>query len=463
MRVLGQHVPRLILLLALVEFGFAGLSFLLSGIVVGLHPLHTRDASAWNLFMPSGAIFALSVVLGMTTVGLYQARQRLNWEGVVLRLAIGFGIAAVAVGLAQTLFPRMAAQAQLWSVSFGLSFVFLALTRAGFLNLLDRETFRRNVLVYGAGRRAAELLKLRRRADQRGFRITAFVAVPGDRDVLNDERVVERAESLLEFAQGREISEIVVAMDDRRNSFPARELLECKFAGIAVTDLLAFLEHETGKVSVDLVNPSWLIFSEGFTDCARGRFVSRAVDLALALALWLTSLPIMAAIALAIWLEDGGPVLYAQERVGFNGKLFVLYKFRSMIKEAEARGAPQWASKADPRVTRVGRWIRKLRLDELPQLFNVIRGDMSFVGPRPERPSFVEDLSQKIPYYAERHAVKPGLTGWAQLRYPYGSSKEDALEKLKFDLYYIKHQSLLFDLIIVLQTLEVVLWSKGAR
>jgi sugar transferase (PEP-CTERM system associated) len=256
----------------------------------------------------------------------------------------------------------------------------------------------------------------------------------------------------------------VVAMDDRRRGFPILELLECRLAGIDVTELLSFLERETGRVRIDVLNPSWMIFGEGFRRDTLRLMSSRSLDLLASSILVLITLPLMLATWLAIKLEEGwsAPVLYRQERVGLGGRTFRLLKFRSMRTDAEANGA-QWAAKEDARVTRVGAVIRKFRIDELPQMLNVLRGHMSFVGPRPERPEFVADLAQKIPYYIQRHCVKPGITGWAQLCYPYGSSEQDALEKLQYDLYYIKNNSLLFDLAILVQTAEVVFMGQGAR
>jgi sugar transferase (PEP-CTERM system associated) len=256
----------------------------------------------------------------------------------------------------------------------------------------------------------------------------------------------------------------VVAMDDRRRGFPIPELLDCRLAGVDVTELLTFLERETGRVHIDLLNPSWMIFGQGFKRDPLRLFSSRVLDVLASLAVLVVALPAMALTFLAIRIEDGwqAPVLYRQARVGLDGQLFEVLKFRSMRQDAELNGA-QWAQDADPRVTRVGAIIRKLRIDELPQVFNVLRGHMSFVGPRPERPEFVAQLAEKIPYYVQRHCVKPGITGWAQLCYPYGSSEKDALEKLQYDLYYIKNNSLLFDLAILIQTAEVVLFGKGAR
>jgi len=279
------------------------------------------------------------------------------------------------------------------------------------------------------------------------------------------ERLIARPADLYTWASENEVDEIVVAMDDRRRGFPMHEFLECRLAGIEILELASFLERETGKVRLDILNPSWIIFGEGFRASFIQRALERAFDVAASLGLLLVSAPFMLAVILAIWFEDGprAPVLYRQRRVGRYGAEFDVLKFRSMSVDAEQGGKAMWAVRGDPRVTRVGAVIRKMRLDELPQLVNVLRGDMSFVGPRPERPEFVHEFEERIPYYRERHTVKPGITGWAQLCYPYGSSERDAIEKLQYDLYYVKNRSVLFDLVILIQTVEVVLWGKGAR
>ena len=271
--------------------------------------------------------------------------------------------------------------------------------------------------------------------------------------------------ALHRYCEARDVDEVVIAMDDRRRAFPVHELLECRLNGCEIIDVVDFLERETGKVRLDVLNPSWIIFAPGF-DRSRVREASkRVLDLLASAVLLVASTPVMALTALAIVLEDGvgAPVLYRQRRVGLDGRIFEVLKFRSMRVDAEQHGAAIWAAKADARVTRVGSFIRKVRIDELPQVFNVLRGDMSLVGPRPERPEFVAELEDRIPYYRERHSVKPGITGWAQLCYPYGSSERDSAEKLQYDLYYIKNHSLLFDIMILLQTVEVVVWGQGAR
>jgi sugar transferase (PEP-CTERM system associated) len=341
------------------------------------------------------------------------------------------------------------------------------LSRLVFTRAVGQEIFKRRVLVYGTGSAAATVARLRRSSDRRGFQVVGFVSAPGEISAANPripaDRLLDPAGDLSGLCERLSASEVVVAMDDRRLGFPIRELLDCRLAGVEVTEVLTFLERETGSVRIDMLNPSWMIFGEGFRRDPLRLFSSRALDLVAGLGVLAVSLPVMILTAFAIKLEDWrAPVLYAQTRIGLGGRRFRLLKFRSMREDAELNGA-QWAQSGDPRVTKVGTVIRKLRIDELPQVFNVLRGQMSFVGPRPERPEFVEQLAEKIPYYVQRHCVKPGITGWAQLCYPYGSSEQDALEKLQYDLYYIKNNSLLFDLAILIQTAEVVLLGKGAR
>jgi sugar transferase (PEP-CTERM system associated) len=260
------------------------------------------------------------------------------------------------------------------------------------------------------------------------------------------------------------VREIIIAIQERRGGcFPIQDLLECKLNGVKVTDSAAFFEREQGKIRVNSLYPSWLIFGGGFDQSLLRTAIKRLFDVVASSILLIITLPVMIVTALCILLEDGRPVLYRQERVGKGGKTFMVAKFRSMRNDAEKEGKPQWALTNDPRVTRVGRIIRKLRIDELPQIFNVLNGDMSFVGPRPERPYFVNQLISEVPYYNVRHSVIPGITGWAQVRYRYGASVEDAIEKLQYDLYYVKNHSLFLDVIILIETIEVVLLGKGGR
>jgi sugar transferase (PEP-CTERM system associated) len=322
------------------------------------------------------------------------------------------------------------------------------------------------VLIYGAGKRAEAFMQLRRRTDRRGFLVAGFVSADEDEILIPHHQLIPtNGATLYSLVRDRGVTEVVVAVDDRRRKFPVDDLLNCRLRGINVIDIVSFLERETGKVRIDMLSPSWLIFSGGFRRDPLREGAERVFDIFVSIVLLALTWPIAMLAWLAIKLEDGwcAPAFYQQERVGLEGKLFTLKKFRSMRTDAEQVGKAAWASENDPRVTRVGRFIRKTRVDELPQLLNVLAGDMCFVGPRPERPQFVDQFCERIPYYRERHWVKPGITGWAQLCYPYGASERDAKEKLQYDLYYVKHRNLMFDLFILLETAEVILWGRGAR
>jgi len=460
-KILQLHIHPQILLIVVSEFLLAGGSFYLSAYLITAGDLVAARASEGLLF-PRALLFACLVVTGISAMGLYSVQQRLRIEEIWARVFVGLALAGVLVALLDFFISFVQGRA-LWVSAFAVSLVLLSGARVFFKGALDDELFRRRILVYGEGKRAASLLELRRQSDQRGFIIAAFIPAPGDKMLLDDDRVAASNPSLLTHARQARATEIIIAMDDRRRGFPVRELLECKLSGLRVTDLLEFLERETGRVKVDLVNPGWIIFSERFATTARRRLLSRLFDLVGSISLFVVTLPLMLITSIAIVIGDGWPIFVRQERTGFLGKPFTLYKFRSMRQDAEADGKARWAQENDARVTRVGRVIRRFRFDELPQLFNVIRGDMSFVGPRPERPEFVKHLNEEIPYYHERHYVKPGLTGWAQLRYPYGASEKDALAKLQYDMYYVKNRSLIFDLMILVQTAEVIFWRKGSR
>jgi sugar transferase (PEP-CTERM system associated) len=328
----------------------------------------------------------------------------------------------------------------------------------GSLNMQER------ILVVGTGNTARKVV--RQILDQREFayRVIGFIdddpARIGERIV--NPGIVGTPADMAALIKTHQIDRIVVGLSDRRGKLPVEELLRAKMAGIRVEDATTTYERVTGKILIDDLRPSWLIFSDGFHVSRMTRWMKRSIDLALSLVLAILAGPLMVLTAVAILIESGRPLFYCQDRVGENGKIFTLYKFRSMRQDAEKAGTPLWATDGDDRITRVGRFIRMTRLDELPQIWNVLLGAMSFVGPRPERPYFVTELAKEIPFYQQRHAVKPGLTGWAQVKYRYGASLEDAMEKLRYDLYYIKHLSVSFDLTIVFDTVKVVLFRKGA-
>jgi sugar transferase (PEP-CTERM system associated) len=320
----------------------------------------------------------------------------------------------------------------------------------------------RRVLVLGTGPEAHAVDKSLRAAD---FRVVGFYPVRGD-GIANvpQNRLVQTDVPLVETIRKLKVNEIIVAVGERRGgTMPLNELLECKLAGIRVLDLSSYFERALGQVHLDSLRASWLIFGEGFRQGALRTFIKRVFDIAVATILLVLSLPIMVVTAFLVFLESGFPVFYRQERVGRAGRVFHVTKFRSMRVDAEGDGTPRWAASNDDRITRVGRFIRKYRIDELPQLLNVLKGDMSLVGPRPERPFFVDQLTQSIPFYAARHSVKPGLTGWAQVRYHYGATLDDAAKKLQFDLYYVKNHTLFLDLVVLFETVVVVVTGKGAQ
>ena len=422
----------------------------------------TVRQSAIPLWSTGALIYALALSISLLAMGLYSHRQRARLTGVVLRCAAAVLAGSSVAGVLAFLVPSVGIDRASFIPAAVMSILLLLLTRWLFDRVVDDEMFKRHVLMLGAGKRAFSVIKLRRRSDQRGFMVHGYVASPGEVVSVPEDRLVVPGADLLAYCQTHMIDEIVVAMDDRRRNFPVHTLIEARLGGIEVIDLVDFLERETGKVRLDVLNPSWIIFAPGFRRNTLRRLTNRLFDLAISVVLLSLVWPLMVFAVLAIKFTEGlrAPILYRQVRVGLDGELFSVLKFRSMRVDAES-GRAQWAAKQDPRVTPVGNFMRKTRIDELPQLINVLRGDMSFVGPRPERPEFVKGLEQRIPYYRERHTVKPGITGWAQLCYPYGSSEDDAREKLQFDLYYVKNHTLVFDLMIMVQTAEVVLWGKG--
>ncbi len=460
-----QHYWQLPLaLLALVEaslFFLALYAATLTGLDPAIRPANPFLPEIW----PQALLFSGALFLSGTAMGLYNARQRSRLTGVLARVGASMVGGVLLIAVIFYLFPALQVGRALLMTAAVLSFVGAAVARIIFDRVADEDVFKKRVLVYGAGKRAQSIARLRRRSDRRGFLPVGYVAAGGDDpDGVPEAARINSSDSLLGICRSLEVDEVVVAMDDRRRQFPMNELLECRLEGIEIIELISFLERETGKVRLDVLNPSWMIFSEGFRQGRIHSTLERAFDVLASLILLVVALPFMLLTAMAIKLTEGprASIFYRQLRVGQHGRPFKLLKFRSMREDAERHGA-QWAQKNDNRVTKVGSFIRLTRIDELPQILNVLRGHMSFVGPRPERPEFVAQLNERIPYYRERHTIKPGITGWAQLCYPYGSSEQDAAEKLQYDLFYVKNHSLLFYLAIILQTVEVIVWGKGAR
>ena len=414
---------------------------------------------------PKALLVSIVALVSLGAMGLYQFHQRLYFSEAVVRVMVGMALACIGLAILFYVYPPLMITRDVASVAIIYALFLLVVVRFFFVKTVDENRFRRRSLVYGAGDRASSISAIRRRADRRGFKVVASVAAMGDAKVEDNDVLDTDGRSITDIAVETGAQEIIVAMDDRRGNLPIRDLLDAKLKGIDVIDLMEFLERETGKIRIDLVSPGWLIFSPGFRRSSIQQFSKRMMDFFVSGALFLVSWPIMLLVVLAIKIEDGlsASVVYRQRRVGQGGVPFDVLKFRSMREDAESDGVAVWATENDSRITRVGNFLRNSRLDELPQILNVLAGQMSIVGPRPERPKFVDELQENVPYYAERHVVRPGVTGWAQLKYSYGASEEDAIEKLQYDLYYIKNQTIMLDIMIILQTVEVVLWGKGAR
>lgn len=413
-------------------------------------------------------IFSLVLSCCTLSMGVYIAMVREGFSSMVLRTLVSFFLlGSAALFLVSVLFGRAVMHQGLvfWGVLIGTALVILA--RWLFILLVDTAKLKRRVIIFGAGTKAKKLLdELAPSMDVIGVEIIGCVPGVGEDCVVDPALLINMPVDWLAFAKQAQISEIVISPDERRRGsgegFPLAQFLDCKIAGIPSSDALSFCERELGKIDISLLQPSWMLFSDGFKYSKRRLLAKRLFDLALASVFFAVLWPFMLLTALAVRLDSPGPILYFQTRVGLNGKQFRIYKFRSMRQDAEKNGAV-WAQKNDSRITRVGSFIRNTRLDELPQLYNVLVGQMSFVGPRPERPEFVAELNEKIPFYDMRHKVKPGLMGWAQLKYPYGASVEDAKNKLQYDLYYTKNHSFLMDMLIMIQTVEIILLGKGVH
>jgi sugar transferase (PEP-CTERM system associated) len=410
------------------------------------------------------ASVAATVVLGMVGLGLYSygvfADRRILFGKSLVALAIVLPVASALFFAMQKIFgTRPASASASLAAVLVISILCLLLSRVVFSRLTGSQALKRRLLVVGTGRGAARLHQFLLAAGMARLEVVGFYDLQAQ--AFDADRGGAAAPSLFELAKEHGADEVVIAAGERRG-LPIHDLLSCKVNGVNVVDYLTFVERESRRIDLENLQPGWLVFSDGFRSSRFMDAVKRTFDIAVSISILAITLPLLVAAAIAVRLEDGGPILYRQERVGRFGRTFTLYKFRSMGVDAEKDGQ-QWATVRDPRVTRVGAIIRKLRIDELPQIICVLRGDMSFIGPRPERPFFVEQLSSAIPFYAERHCVKPGISGWAQINYPYGASLEDARQKLAYDLYYVKNRSLFLDFLILIQTIRVIVWPEGAR
>jgi sugar transferase (PEP-CTERM system associated) len=461
-RLFHIHVPKPVFALALADtlilYAAVELGFLISYVSYG-----SLDAGIHRVsdIGASDAVFIAAVFFSAVMMGLYQRQFIIDLKIAIFRLMAASALAFFMLSIVVYLFPSLRIWMSALLPALGIAFIFMLAARVIFLRFADIERFKRRILVVGADAQAMEIAKLE---DTGSFRCVGFIPI-GDSPIhVPDNRLLRRRNDLLGEFQSRDVDEIVVAMSERRGVLPTEDLLACRLKGILVNDFWTFMERERGQVELAALKPSWMIFAEGFTSTTRfQRMTKRFFDVVVSLMLLVFTTPVTVITAILIYFQDRGPVFYRQERVGLYGETFFLMKFRSMRTDAEKDGVAQWAQAKDPRVTALGSFIRLTRINEIPQVINVLKGEMSFIGPRPERPTIVEDLAKHIEYYHYRDTVKPGITGWAQINYPYGASVEDALQKLKYDLYYIKNYSLVLDFLILLQTVRVVLWPQGVR
>lgn len=459
-RLFKHYIPHAVILLGLIDFVLLGIAtdaaWRIRAAQIGIGPGSSLDRG-WQLLAYAGVM-----QIAMIAVGVYGADSLRSMRFATARLLVAISLAILTLSFVDFILGGHTFWRSTLAYAMGLSVLALVLNRLIVGGILGATAFRRRVLVLGAGSRADRLRKLAER-EESGFVIVGYVAMTDAEPIVAEAIYRGAISNLTRHVENLGAAEVVLALEERRNALPLSDLLRIKTTGVYVNDFSSFIERETGRVDLDTLNPSWLIFSDGFSS---GRAISsaakRVFDITVSLLLLLVTAPIIVLFAMLIRIDSRGPAFFRQARVGLYGEVFDVIKLRSMRTDAEVNGA-QFAQKDDPRVTRIGRFIRQTRIDELPQTWSVLKGEMSFVGPRPERPEFVTELNEQLPYYAERHMVKPGITGWAQINYPYGASMEDSRHKLEYDLYYAKNYTPFLDLLILLQTLRVVLWHEGAR
>ncbi len=467
LRIFRHHLSAPALLLFVLEnIVFTGIFIWVMQVGVDARsPGHLQSAAIFQASLVVPTAVLLSLV--MWSIGAYDKWHLTDYRRVAGRLAVTFaviypillltlywwssGVSTVA------LFPACSAAA----LVAGLGGIFA--TRVLLMRVADAAKLQRRVLVLGVGQRAAKIAAFVDQRNDRSLEIVGYLRAANEEAEIEPRLILSDAGELQDLIHQLNVEEVVVAIGDRRG-VPVQPLLDCRLSGIIITDYLTFWERETGQVLLEALDPSWMIYSDGFRVGRRlNGAVKRLIDIVVSLIFVIFLSPLLVLVALAVRLDSPGPVFYTQERVGRGARVFKIYKFRSMRQDAEKNGVSQWAAENDPRITRIGAFLRKTRIDEIPQVLNVLKGDMSFIGPRPERPMFVDSLNKEIRYYSERARVRPGITGWAQINYPYGASVEDAREKLSYDFYYIKNYSLMLDILVLMATVQVVFFPKGVR
>ncbi|MCK0531862.1 TIGR03013 family XrtA/PEP-CTERM system glycosyltransferase [Sphingobium agri] len=460
-RLFKHYVPHAVLLLGLLDLvlllGAAEAGWILRARQIGMDvdEITTRAAPLLS--------FALAIQTAMIAVGVYGTEALQSIRFALARLLVAISLGVIFLSVMHFVLPDLTLWRSNSLYAMGLAVTLLLAVRLLLGSMLGGEAFKRRLVVLGAGNRANRIREIEQRKGS-GFLVVGYIAMNDGAQVIPEAINRSAIYNLADFVVRLGASEVVLALEERRNALPLSDLLRIKTTGVHVNEISTFLERETGRVDLDSVNPSWLIFSDGFSAGRRlSSIAKRLFDIIASSILLLLTGPIILIAAILVKLDSKGPAFYRQQRVGLFGEEFWIVKLRTMRQDAEISGQAVWAEKDDPRITRLGYWLRKLRIDELPQTWTVLKGEMSFVGPRPERRQFVEDLEQHLRYYAERHMVKPGITGWAQINYPYGASIEDSRNKLEYDLYYAKNYTPFLDLLILIQTLRVILWPEGAR
>lgn len=473
-KIFNNYLRLPFLFLALVEISV----FFLSVYSAALVRFQESDTNYTNIMINFdggdiglvATIFTTVMMLSMVALGHYKSQQHYApgaFAETVVRVMVSLLLGSFSLIIIFYILPITKMGRGFHFISFLLAFFGVITVRALFYHFIGTNFLKRNILVVGAGERAKTLISEKGGSqDGVSYRVAGYVALNGEPVSIPDEKLLQiSCDDICSYALENEIDEIILAIDDRRKTYPEEELIKCKLAGMKIVDPVTFLEREQGKVNLEMLHSGWMIYAPGFNRNDMKSLLARLFDIVSSLLILAIMFPMIAIAAFLISAESGfkHPVFYRQIRVGLDGKEFSLLKFRSMKVDAEKDGKAVWAQKNDNRITMVGRFIRKTRIDELPQIINILKGDMRLVGPRPERPEFVEELSKKIPYYKKRHTVKPGLAGWAQLNYPYGATERDAYEKLQYDLYYVKNHNVILDFFILLQTIEIVIMGKGAR
>lgn len=461
-RLFGHFMSVTTLCLLMLE-GMAFLASFYIGYFVRFADLSSFWSEAWR-YAPEAGTFVFVNLVTLIMLGAYERTAMLRPRIILVRSIAALLSGFVILTLIYYLFPALKMWRSSLFITLPLALAMLLTLRWLYLWLMPQGRLIQSLVVIGTGEKAGKIDKWIAEHPELGMSVCCFLHINGEgKPEVSRFVPIEEVDNLFDFCREKRIDEIVVALDERRGNMPLQSLLECRLSGFNVVDYQGLWERETGRIDLSGLSPGWLVFSDGLASGPFIRFAKRCFDILVSLIMLLLVGPILLSAMLAVWLQRDGPVFYRQERVGADGRIFDLLKLRTMRSDAESDGRARWAAEGDHRITPVGKFLRRTRIDELPQLYNIFNGEMSLIGPRPERPEFVDQLTEVVPFYADRHRIKPGLGGWAQLNYPYGASIDDARAKLEYDLYYIKNGSLFLDVLILLQTMGVVVWGKGQR